>query len=140
MHVVSSPPPPPSTPHTHQVLPSARNRFAVETILRAATTEMGSKSGVAGAPLPRKILAAYGVPHSVSQAWRIGRAVALARRRNDLAGVPRAILALQEGACLFVGKIVDVRRVSTGLSSATEEIADGDWLCGTGSPPRLYVG
>ena len=66
---------------------------------------------LAGAPLPRKILAAYGVPHSVSQAWRIGRAVARCRRDNDLKGIPRAILELQNGACLFIGKIVDVRRV-----------------------------
>ena len=98
-----------------QVLPSARDAKAVEDLLRAATTEMGSKSGVSMAPLPRATCVAYGVPHSVSQAWRIGRAVALARRRNDLAGVPRAILALQDGACLFVGKIVDVRRVSALL-------------------------
>ena len=94
-----------------QVLPSARNMFAVEEVLRAATTEMGSKSGVAGAPLPRKVLAAYGVTHSVSQAWRIGRAVARCRRNNDLKGIPRAILELQNGACIFVGKIVDVQRV-----------------------------
>ncbi|KAH9941327.1 hydantoinase/oxoprolinase [Epithele typhae] len=92
------------------VLPSARNMFEVETILRAATTEMGSKSGVAGAPLPRKTLHAYGVPHSVSQAWRIGRAVARCRRNNDLQGIPRAILKLQNGACLFIGKVVDVQR------------------------------
>ena len=76
---------------------------------------MGSESGVSMAPLTRGTCARYGVAHSVSQAWRIGRAVALARRRNDLAGVPRAILALQDGACLFVGKIVDVRRVSVFL-------------------------
>ena len=90
--------------------------FSVETILRAATTEMGSKSGVAGAPLPRKILASYGVPHSVSQAWRIGRAVARCRRDNDLKGIPRAILELQNGACIFVGKIVDVQRVRAVFS------------------------
>ena len=78
---------------------------------------MGSKSGVAGAPLPRKILAAYGVPHSVSQAWRIGRAVARCRRDNDLKGIPRAILELQNGACLFVGKVVDVQRVRLSLAA-----------------------
>ena len=100
-----------------QVLPSARDMFAVEQGLRAATTEMGSKSGVAGAPLPRKILAAYGVPHSVSQAWRIGRAVARCRRDNDLKGIPRAILELQNGACLFVGKVVDVQRVRLLLAA-----------------------
>ncbi|KAI0746875.1 DUF917-domain-containing protein [Daedaleopsis nitida] len=92
------------------VLPSARDPKAVEHILRAVTTEMGSCSGVSMAPLKRGTCTRYGVPHTVSQAWRIGRAIALARKRNDLKGVPRAILELQNGACLFVGKIVDVQR------------------------------
>ena len=93
------------------MLPTARNPKAVEDILRAATTEMGSKAGVAGAPLDRKTCADYGVPHSGSQAWRLGRAIALCRKHNDLKGVPRALLEIQNGACLFVGKIVDVQRV-----------------------------
>ncbi|RPD65174.1 hydantoinase/oxoprolinase [Lentinus tigrinus ALCF2SS1-7] len=92
------------------VLPTARSSKAVEDILRAATTEMGSKSGVSMAPLDRKTCTQYGVPHSVSQAWRIGRAIALCRKHNDLKGIPKAILELQNGACLFVGKIIDVRR------------------------------
>ncbi|OSD08105.1 hydantoinase/oxoprolinase [Trametes coccinea BRFM310] len=92
------------------VLPTARNAKAVEDILRLVTTEMGSKSGVSMAPLDTTTCVTYGVPHSVSQAWRIGRAIARCRRHNDLKGIPRAILALQNGACLFVGKIVDVER------------------------------
>ncbi|KAI0360591.1 DUF917-domain-containing protein [Trametes cingulata] len=93
------------------VLPSARNNKAVEDILRVVTTEMGSKSGVSMAPLDRKTCVKYGVPHSVSQAWRIGRAIALCRKHNDLKRIPQAILELQNGACLFVGKIIDVQRV-----------------------------
>lgn len=52
-----------------------------------------------------------GVPHSVSQAWRIGRAIALCRKHNELKRIPQAILELQNGACLFIGKVVDVKRV-----------------------------
>ena len=52
-----------------------------------------------------------GLSHSVSQAWRIGRAIALCRSKNDIKGVPRAILELQNGACLFIGKIFNVQRV-----------------------------
>ena len=83
----------------------------MEDILRAAATEMGSKAGVAGAPMSCKACTEYGVPNSVSQAWRLGRAIALCRKHNDLKGVPRALLEIQNGACLFVGKIVDVQRV-----------------------------
>ncbi|KAI0674400.1 hydantoinase/oxoprolinase [Trametes maxima] len=92
------------------VMPTARNAKAVEDILRVVTTEMGSKAGVSMAPLDRKTCVDYGVPHSVSQAWRIGRAIALRRKHNDLKGIPKAILELQNGACLFVGKVVDVQR------------------------------
>ena len=78
---------------------------------------MGSKSGVSMAPLARRTCTQYGVPHTVSQAWRIGRAIALCRRRNCLKDVPRAILELQNGACLFVGKVVDVQRVRAFIPS-----------------------
>ena len=97
---------------TPQVLPSARNPKAVEDILRTVTTQMGSKSGVSMAPLSRKTCTEYGVPHTVSQAWRIGRAIALCRKKNVLKDIQRAILELQNGACLFIGKIVDVQRAS----------------------------
>ncbi|KAI0746879.1 DUF917-domain-containing protein [Daedaleopsis nitida] len=92
------------------VMPSARDPKAVEDILRTVTTEMGSRSGVSMAPLTRAMCVRYGVPHTVSQAWRIGRAIALARKSNDLKGIPRTILELQNGACLFIGKVVDVQR------------------------------
>ncbi|KAL1943929.1 hypothetical protein VTO73DRAFT_3747 [Trametes versicolor] len=92
------------------VLPKARNGKAVEDILRLVTTEMGSKSGVSMAPMDRVTCVKYGVPHSVSQAWRIGRAIALCRKHNELKRIPQAILELQNGACLFIGKVVDVKR------------------------------
>ncbi|KAI0938669.1 hypothetical protein AcV5_000296 [Taiwanofungus camphoratus] len=92
------------------LMPTAGNPKSVETILRTVSTEMGSKSGVSMAPLTRKVCQNYGVVRSVSQAWRIGRAIALCRKKNDLKGIPSAILALQNGACLFIGKIIDVQR------------------------------
>ncbi|CCM04742.1 uncharacterized protein FIBRA_06931 [Fibroporia radiculosa] len=92
------------------VLPTASNPKSVETILRTVTTEMGSKSGVSMAPLTRLTCQQYGIPRTVSQAWRIGRTIALCRKNNDFKSIPAAILKLQNGACLFVGKIVDVQR------------------------------
>ncbi|CAL1709132.1 unnamed protein product [Somion occarium] len=92
------------------IMPSASNSHSVEHILRIVTTEMGSKSGVSMAPLSRKACQEYGIARSVSQAWRIGRALALCRKRNDMKGIPSAILEIQNGSCLFIGKIVDVHR------------------------------
>ncbi|GBE89009.1 DUF917-domain-containing protein [Sparassis crispa] len=92
------------------LLPTASNPKSVETILRTVTTEMGSRSGVSMAPLTRKTCQEYGVVRSVSQAWRIGRIIALCRKKNKLRSIPSAILELQNGSCLFVGKIIDVQR------------------------------
>ncbi|KIP10827.1 hypothetical protein PHLGIDRAFT_22081 [Phlebiopsis gigantea 11061_1 CR5-6] len=92
------------------ILPKASTPHAVETILRTVTTEMGSRSGVSMAPLSRKTCQDYGVVRSVSQAWRIGKAIALCRKKNEISGIPRSILELQNGACLFIGKIVNVTR------------------------------
>ncbi|PSR71578.1 hypothetical protein PHLCEN_2v12550, partial [Hermanssonia centrifuga] len=93
------------------IMPSASNPHSVENILRTVTTEMGSRSGVSMAPLTRKTCQEYGITRSVSQAWRIGRAIALCRKKNEIKNVPSAILQLQNGECLFVGKIFNVQRV-----------------------------
>ena len=53
-----------------------------------------------------------GILRSVSQAWRIGREIALCRKRNQIKNIPEAILTLQNGQRLFTGKIVNVHRVS----------------------------
>ncbi|KAF8583161.1 Hydantoinase/oxoprolinase [Ramaria rubella] len=92
------------------VLPSTSNQYMVETILRGVCTDLGSKAGVSMAPLSAAICRRYGVTKSVSQAWRIGRAVILQRQRNDLQGIPKAIFQLQNGRTLFIGKIIDVNR------------------------------
>ena len=68
-----------------------------------------------------------GITHSVSQAWRLGRAVALCRKKNDLKSIPTRILEIQNGACVFIGKIVDVSRVSgsqLGLNASSPTSRD----------------
>ncbi|TCD68757.1 hypothetical protein EIP91_009903 [Steccherinum ochraceum] len=92
------------------IMPTASDRTSVEHILRAATTEMGSRSGVCMAPKTRKLCQDYGVTRTVSQAWRLGRAVAISRQVNNLKGIPASILKVQNGKCLFVGKIIEVQR------------------------------
>ncbi|KAG9221349.1 hypothetical protein CCMSSC00406_0009989 [Pleurotus cornucopiae] len=92
------------------VMGRARNGSAVETVLRGACTEMGSKAAVTFPPLTRLTCQKYGVAHTVSQAWRMGRAVALCRQQSNIRDVVAGLLELQNGACLFTGKIVDVRR------------------------------
>ncbi|KZT59565.1 DUF917-domain-containing protein [Calocera cornea HHB12733] len=89
---------------------TAKEPKSVEIIMRNVCTTMGSCAALALAPLTRKQCQDYGVQYTVSQSWRIGRAIALCRSKNDLKAVPAAILEVQNGKCLFIGKIVDVKR------------------------------
>ncbi|KAF4563054.1 hypothetical protein EYR40_007227 [Pleurotus pulmonarius] len=92
------------------VMSGARDGAVVEAVLRGACTEMGSKAAVTFPPLTRQVCQKYGVAHTVSQAWRMGRAVALCRQKSNIRDVVTGLLELQNGVCLFAGKIVDVRR------------------------------
>ncbi|KAH8097081.1 hydantoinase/oxoprolinase [Cristinia sonorae] len=106
------------------IMSSASNRSSVEHILRAATTEMGSCSGVSMAPQTRKTCQEYGVTRTVSQAWRLGRAVATCRQKSNLKSIPASILQVQNGRCLFVGKIIDVEReVTKGFTCGSVTIS-----------------
>jgi len=92
------------------ILPSSSSQAMVETILRNICTELGSLVGLSMAPLPVHICKKFSVSGTVSQAWRIGRAIALKRQENDLENISAAIIKLQGGKHLFTGKIVDVKR------------------------------
>ncbi|KZT59564.1 hypothetical protein CALCODRAFT_516015 [Calocera cornea HHB12733] len=92
------------------VMHTAKEPKSVETVLRNVCTTMGSMAAVAVSPLTRKQIQDYGVTYSVSQSWRIGRAIAVCRSNNDMKAVPSAIFKEQGGKCLFIGKIVDVKR------------------------------
>ncbi|KZO91757.1 hydantoinase/oxoprolinase [Calocera viscosa TUFC12733] len=92
------------------VMHAAQSPRQVEIIFRNICTTMGSRAGVSVVPLTRKQCQDYGVVRTVSQAWRIGRAITLSRQQNDFKSIPRRILELQNGKCLFIGKIVDVQR------------------------------
>ncbi|KLO06736.1 DUF917-domain-containing protein [Schizopora paradoxa] len=87
------------------VVPTAENNAIVEDILRAACTVLGSSVGLSISPLQAHELVEHSIPGSTSQAWRIGRAVALCRRESTLSSVSEAITRLQDGKLLFVGKV-----------------------------------
>ncbi|KAK1235046.1 hypothetical protein PQX77_001737, partial [Marasmius sp. AFHP31] len=92
------------------LLTKAKNEHLVETIMRTITTEMGSGAALTAPPMKMSDSRDYGVMRTQSQAWWLGRAVALCRQKNDLKAIPREILKIQNGACLFVGKIINVSR------------------------------
>ncbi|KAJ4418886.1 hypothetical protein N0V85_001258 [Neurospora sp. IMI 360204] len=98
------------------VMPKAASDAAVERIIRAALSQMGSQVGAADPPVTGAEMKRWVVENTVSQAWRLGRAVARARAMNRLDEVAETIVEEcgggQKGAAkvLFKGKIVGVKR------------------------------
>ncbi|KAK3395367.1 hypothetical protein B0T20DRAFT_486629 [Sordaria brevicollis] len=96
------------------VMPKAASDAAVEKIIRAALSQMGSQVGAADPPVTGAEMKRWVVENTLSQAWRLGRAVARAKALNRLDQVAETIVEEcggKEGAkVLFKGKIVGVRR------------------------------
>ncbi|KAK1633308.1 hypothetical protein BDP81DRAFT_380347 [Colletotrichum phormii] len=87
----------------------------VERVMRAALAEMGSQVAVADPPVTGAETKRWVVEHTISQSWRIGRAVAKARKLNRVDNVAETIIEECGGhgsaKVLFKGKIVGVERV-----------------------------
>ncbi|KAI0466412.1 hypothetical protein F4859DRAFT_300001 [Xylaria cf. heliscus] len=96
------------------VMPGAKSDFHVERVCRAALSEMGSQVGTADAPVAGDECKRWVVENTISQSWRIGRAVARARRSNQVDNVAETIIAecggAEAGRVLWKGKIVGVER------------------------------
>ncbi|KAJ3952841.1 hypothetical protein N0V92_010715 [Colletotrichum tropicale] len=113
----------------------------LERFLRTAAIELGLGCAVCARPLPGSAIKSHGVPNTVSQAWYLGRAVHMARRRKS--NYIDAIFDVCAGKLLFTGKIVDVRRYVGGgytmgsvlLAPLADEERDSD-ARGTSSADR----
>ncbi|OTB06716.1 hypothetical protein M426DRAFT_9495 [Hypoxylon sp. CI-4A] len=96
------------------IVPKATSDLQVERILRAALSQMGSGVGFADPPVTGSECRRWAVEHTISQSWRIGRAVAKARKSNRVDNVAETILAEcggpEAGKVLWKGKIVGVER------------------------------
>ncbi|KAJ6612262.1 hydantoinase/oxoprolinase [Mycena sp. CBHHK59/15] len=106
------------------LLTKVKNEHLVETLMRTVTTEMGSSAALCPPPLAVSDARDYGVPRTQSQAWRIGRAIAICRQSNNIKGVSSEILGLQNGVCLFIGKIISCsREVRAGFTWGEIKVA-----------------
>ncbi|KAJ7650661.1 hydantoinase/oxoprolinase [Roridomyces roridus] len=106
------------------LLSKVKNGHMVETLMRTVTTELGSAAALCCSPLTVTDARDYGTPRTLSQAWRIGRALSICRQTNNINGIPDAILQIQNGACLFIGKIVGCsREVRAGFTWGEIRIA-----------------
>jgi DUF917 family protein len=93
----------------------APTELDAERALRAALSQMGSHVGCAKGPVSGKNTKAWVVENTISLAWRIGRAVSLARCTNRVDTVAESIIdevgGPESARVLFKGKIVGVERV-----------------------------
>ncbi|KZO99530.1 hypothetical protein CALVIDRAFT_477301 [Calocera viscosa TUFC12733] len=85
-----------------------------DAAFRACCTEMGTSVGCALRPLTAGYCRKAMIHNTVSLAWRIGRAVSLARKSAQIGNVGNIIVdslgGKETGKVLFNGKIIDVSR------------------------------
>ena len=90
------------------------NDLTTERIIRASLTQMGSHVACADGPVTGSDTKKWVVEHSISLAWRIGRAVAQARQSNQVDNIAEEIVkevgGTETATVLYKGKIVGVER------------------------------
>lgn len=95
-------------------MPKATSDLMVERIFRAGLSHMGSHVGCAECPVTGAETKRWIVEHTISLSWRIGRAVAKARKFNRIDSVAESIIdevgGNETAKVLFKGKIVGVER------------------------------
>lgn len=84
----------------------------MERVSRKIATEVGSVTSTCKAPRTGAEVKEWGILHTVTKAVRIGQAVLDARKKHD--DPIEAVLQIEGGKTLFVGKVIDVDRVTTG--------------------------
>lgn len=96
------------------IMTKATSDLQVERALRAAISQMGSHAGCAEGPVSGAETRRWVVEHTISESWRIGRAVERARRENRVDQVAEEIVkevgGSQAAKVLWKGKIVRVTR------------------------------
>ena len=99
---------------TSLILNSAQSTMSVDSVLRACCETMGCEAGVVSRPMSAETFIKYGLLHTHSAAWRIGRAVKTFRSGGSSGHgtVAEAIVEQCGGPgsaeIIFEGKIVDL--------------------------------
>ncbi|GAD97362.1 hydantoinase [Paecilomyces variotii No. 5] len=118
----------------NMILTESKDTPSVDRVLRAACVDMGYAAGSANRPLTAKQMCEMGILKSHSLAWRLGRAVALARQKGVISTVADNIIEVcgeKSAGKLFEGKIVGVgQRLYKGHSYGevvVEKLRDYEW-------------
>ncbi|ODV96711.1 hypothetical protein PACTADRAFT_54642 [Pachysolen tannophilus NRRL Y-2460] len=97
------------------IISDSGSDLLMEKVLRAALSEIGAHVGHAQKPMPHKDLLSMSVRHSLSLAWRIGKAVFTARAKSEIDLLPKRILDAiggdgKVGRVIFQGKIIELEK------------------------------
>jgi DUF917 family protein len=112
------------------IVSQAKSDKVVEKLLRAAISELGSLAGVAVAPASGAEYKRWAIRNTISQSWRIGRAVHMARLLNSSDTMAESIVNECGGSdaakVLWRGKIVSVRRTLRKAHLYGECVIEGE--------------
>lgn len=96
------------------LITEAQSMLYVEKIARAALAEVGSHIGVVNTPMTAEQIRSMTVRNSLSVAWRMGKAVRIARQKHEIDKLPERILesigGTTAGRRIFMGKIIGVEK------------------------------
>jgi N-methylhydantoinase A/oxoprolinase/acetone carboxylase beta subunit/DUF917 family protein len=94
------------------IITESKSDYLLEKVMRASLSEIGCTVDVMNPPMKASDMDRDTIHGSLSLAWRIGRAVRIARQRSEVYKMPQAILdsVQKSGKLLFQGKIVGVER------------------------------
>ncbi|ORX40324.1 putative hydantoinase [Kockovaella imperatae] len=126
------------------IMTKARHYKDVDSILRAGCVEMGTHAGGAMRPLDKDQCQQMMIKNTVSQAWRIGRAVALANKSSQLGRIGEILVDALGGPgsakVLFSGKITEVVRQIRKGHSYGEVVIDAVTLDDANEQQPRYTG
>ncbi|OJD12468.1 hypothetical protein AJ78_06939 [Emergomyces pasteurianus Ep9510] len=99
---------------------------AADSAIRSTCVEMGSAAGATGVPISGSDMCRFGIVNTHSLAWRLGRAVSLARQGGHFFTVAEDIIrefgGEQSAKVIFNGKIISVEHSLSATAHTTGKV------------------
>lgn len=94
------------------IITESKDDFLLENVMRASLSEIGCSVSLMNPPMSYEDVKEKTINRSISLAWRIGKAVRVARQKSETYKLPEIILNSVDnsGSLLFSGKIIGVER------------------------------
>ncbi|OAX80456.1 hypothetical protein ACJ72_05210 [Emergomyces africanus] len=109
------------------IIPATQpNVQAADYAIRSTCVEMGSAAGATGVPISGSDMRRFGITNTHSLAWRLGRAVSIARQEAHLFSVADDIIrefgGEQSAKVIFRGKIISVEHSLSATAHTTGKV------------------